>query len=285
MKKLLLAALAAVFSLTLLGRLSAQDSAPQAAPEAAAEPTTGPVADFKVLFERIGAKLRAGQQTEAALADEIKEFDVILARYADQKTDEVAMIAFMKARLYLEVLDNNPQAIVVLKKLQADFPDTDVGRNVGEVIEMLERQVAAEAALAVGKTFPDFSEQDTAGRPLSIAGLKGKVVLVDFWATWCGPCIAELPTVTAAYDKYRAKGFEIVGISLDDNRAALDAFVKDNKMAWPQFFDGQGWKNKLAQQYGINSIPATFLLDREGRIVAKNLRGEQLDQELSKLLK
>ena len=280
MKKFLVAALAACLVLTPASRALAQE----AAPAAPTEPATGPAADFRTLFEKIQAKLAAGQVTEEALAEEIKGFDAILAKYPGQKSDELAMILFMKARLYLEVFNDNPKAVVILKQLQTDFAETDAGRNVGEVITMLEKQIAAEAALGLGKTFPDFAEKDTAGRPLSVSGLKGKVVLVDFWATWCGPCIAELPNVTTAYEKYKGKGFEIVGISLDEDRAALDAFVQEKKMTWPQFFDGLGWKNKLAEQYGIQSIPATFLLDQEGRIVAKDLRGEQLDRELAKLL-
>lgn len=281
MKKLLLAALAASLISLPVSRALAQDAAP-AAP--AAQPPSGPTADFQALFEKIGAKLQAGQATEEALAEEIKGFDAILAKYPGQKSDELAMIVFMKARLYLEVFNNNEKAVAILKQLQADFPETDAAKNMGEVITMLEKQMAAEAALAVGKAFPDFAEKDTAGQPLSVAGLKGKVVLVDFWATWCGPCVAELPNVTAAYDKYKGKGFEIVGISLDEDRAALDTFVKEHKMNWPQFFDGLGWKNKLAEQFGIQSIPATFLLDQKGTIVAKNLRGDALDKELAKLL-
>lgn len=277
MKKMLIAALAALLMALPASRALAQDAAPTA-------PAAGPAEDFKALFAKIREKLSAGQTTEEALAEEIKGFDAIVAKYPGQKSDDLAMVVFMKARLYLEVFAQPEKALAILRQVHADYPDTEVGKNMPEVIAAIEKQAAAEAALAIGKTFPDFAEQDTASRPLSVSGLKGKVVLVDFWATWCGPCVAELPNVTAAYAKYKGKGFEIVGISLDEDRAALDAFVKEHKMDWPQFFDGLGWKNKLAQQYGIESIPATFLLDREGKIVAKNLRGPQLEAEIAKLL-
>jgi thiol-disulfide isomerase/thioredoxin len=185
------------------------------------------------------------------------------------------------------VLEDTDKGVPLLEQLKKDFPDTKQGRSVDQMLASIEKQAAAkqiQAGLAVGKAFPDFQEKDLDGKSLSIAGLKGKVVLVDFWATWCGPCITELPHVKAAYDKYRGKGFEIVGISLDSERDKLTGFLSKEKMTWPQFFDGKGWQNKLAQQYGVNSIPATYLLDGEGKIVAKNLRGPALERELAKLL-
>jgi thiol-disulfide isomerase/thioredoxin len=141
-----------------------------------------------------------------------------------------------------------------------------------------------QAALTVGAQFPDFNEKDVDGKPLSIASYKGKVVLVDFWATWCGPCRAELPHVIATYKKYHDQGFEIIGISLDQDQAKLTGFTKAMNMTWPQFFDGQGWQNKLAAKYGIESIPAAFLLDGNGKIIGRDLRGEALMQAVAKAL-
>ncbi len=113
--------------------------------------------------------------------------------------------------------------------------------------------------------------------------MQDKVILVDFWATWCGPCVAEMPNVIAAYD-YHDKGFEVVGISLDEDKAAVEKFVSDNKMPWPQYFDGKGWENELAQQFGIKGIPATFLVGKGGKIIASNLRGTDLETAIEKAL-
>lgn len=142
----------------------------------------------------------------------------------------------------------------------------------------------SQVELAAGASFPDFNEKDLDGKPLSVANYKGKIVLIDFWATWCGPCVHEMPNVLKTYEKYHDKGFEIIGISLDKDKEKLVAFLKSNNVQWPQYFDGNGWQNKLAVQYGVHSIPSTYLLDREGKIIAKKLRGEALDAAVGKAL-
>lgn len=122
------------------------------------------------------------------------------------------------------------------------------------------------------------------GRKVDMAELRGKVVLLDFWATWCPPCVAEAPKLVETYKKFHERGLEIIGISLDQNREALEKFTKDNGMTWPQFFDGKGWDNEFAQRFKIQSVPTMWLFGRDGRLKDASARGERLDSLIENAL-
>jgi thiol-disulfide isomerase/thioredoxin len=146
------------------------------------------------------------------------------------------------------------------------------------------------AAVSAGQKVLPFEAKATDGSAVKFPdGYKGKVVLLDFWATWCGPCVAEMPNVIAAYDKYHSKGFEILGVSLDQEKAdaKLAAFTKEHKMPWLEIYDGKYWKADIAVKYNINSIPHAFLVDGDtGMIIADGggIRGQNLEPAIEKAL-
>lgn len=138
-----------------------------------------------------------------------------------------------------------------------------------------------------GATFTDITLEDMEGAKHSLSEYvgKGKYVLVDFWASWCGPCRAEMPNVKAAYEKFHEKGFDVVGISLDSDKAAWTGAVKKLGLPWHHISDLKGWESDAAALYGINAIPATLLVGPDGKIISNNLRGEALAEKLAELLK
>jgi thiol-disulfide isomerase/thioredoxin len=276
MKKILLALFAAVM-------LSGQSGF--------ADGTNEVVAGINSIVTRVNAKIQQGLTTEKDYAAELKDFDSLYAKYKSLKTDNVAQIMMMKAELYLQVVnapDGDPEkAAEAMLQIKQDMPETPTGQRVDTIIDQLKRQIEAEKirnTLVVGAKFPDFNEKDLSGRPMSIANDKGRVVLVDFWATWCPVCLIELPNTLEVYEKYHGKGFDIIGVSLDEDQPTLESFIKEKGMAWPQYFDGKKWDNKLAMKYGVEAAPTTYLLDGTGKIIAENLRGPALESAVANAL-
>ncbi|WP_232793693.1 TlpA disulfide reductase family protein [Siphonobacter sp. SORGH_AS_0500] len=252
--------------------------------------------------EKLKASLKASSEKMAALmADyqkatpeqrQSKEFEeAIDKRYeAIQEEQKAVNAQFIKA---------NPKSIVSLDALQ------DVGGSVPEYadVEPLFRTLAPEVknteagkayakkletmkATAIGAVAPAFTQADTTGRLISLADFKGKYVLLDFWASWCGPCRRENPNVVENFQKYKDKNFTVLGVSLDQpgaKEAWLKAIHKDN-LTWTHVSDLQFWNNEAAKLYGIQAIPQNYLLDPQGKIIAKNIRGKALGDKLAEVL-
>lgn len=141
-----------------------------------------------------------------------------------------------------------------------------------------------DAAALVGTVLPDFTQQDTSGRAVAVSSLRGKYVLVDFWASWCRPCRNENPALVSIYNRFKGKGFEILGVSLDAQRQSWLQAIRSDGLPWMQVSDLRGWQNAAARQFKIKYIPDNILIDPEGRIIAKDVHGEALARQLQQVL-
>jgi TonB family protein len=210
--------------------------------------------------------------------------------------------AYFGLKNYSSAIDSYTQALQIDAKYLVAYRrrgearqamgDTEGGRADTEAAASIGSEVSSEppsahgtaAGATIGSTLEDFSVRDLGGRQIRLSDFRGKVVLVNFWATWCGPCMAELPNLLRAYQRYHTAGFEIIGISLDKDLDRLRQVVRDRRIEWPQHADGHAWDNELARRSGVHAIPATYLLDPSGRVVRRNLRGAELEKAVASLL-
>ncbi|MDQ3191410.1 MAG: AhpC/TSA family protein [Bacteroidota bacterium] len=193
-------------------------------------------------------------------------------------------------------IDENPQSFVGLAAIEQLNPDTDfeyfkkVEKNLSEkypespYVKALSNRVADMARTAVGSEAPEITLKTPEDEIFSLSDLRGNLVLIDFWAAWCKPCRAENPNMVRLYNKYKDKGFTILGVSLDKEKEAWAKAIEEDKLPWNQISDLQFWNSPVVKQYGFSGIPFTVLVDKEGKIIAKGLRGEELENKLEQLL-
>ncbi|MEI7423773.1 MAG: TlpA disulfide reductase family protein [Prolixibacteraceae bacterium] len=254
---------------------------------------------------------KAYSALQFALKPSQNKYDVFMAEYLampkEKQSDSTIRagldirykaIEAEKTAAYNKYIKSHPNSIIsvyALTQFGGSIPDYEVvsplynslsdgvknstsGKAYAQKLEIMKLTI-------IGAIPPDFTQNDPDGKPISLSNFRGKYLLIDFWASWCAPCRAENPNVVKAYAKYHEKGFEILGVSLDNEKGRdnwLNAIKKDG-LAWTQVSDLKYWNNEVARKYGISSIPQNFLLDPTGKIVGKNLRGEALSKKLEEI--
>jgi peroxiredoxin/predicted negative regulator of RcsB-dependent stress response len=217
------------------------------------------------------ARAQAGQFDDA-----LKRFRELMQGLGQNEQEEFAASFSDNLAAAAITAGDFASAREVYTMLLARFSDSpNLRQNVQANLKRLDR---------VGKPAPSFTTDDITGRTVRLDAYKGKYVLIDFWATWCAPCIAELPRLQAAYRTYHDAGLEIIGVSLDESKTAVVDFAKARNIPWPQLHNASGSAD-LVESFGVSSIPATYLIDPEGKVIRLDLRGKLIDETLSRLFK
>ena len=219
--------------------------------------------------------------------------DAIVKRF--QSVPELGLEGYRVLFDILAEMRQHEDMLEIFKEAERQYPDAEtilghlsyIYRQLGntELADEYDRRADPKYELW-GKPVPDFSATDLDGNPISLQDYRGKVVLLDFWGVWCGFCIIEMPNLKKVYATYKDQGFDIIGVSLDDEESELRDYIKENDIQWRQVFSGKAWReDPLAQQYNITGVPNQWLIDRDGKLITHKARGEKLEQLVVEALK
>lgn len=248
--------------------------------------------DFQTMGIVIDSMTARGNDSMLASAQaDMKNLNVEFTRYIEQYADTTQ---YLPNALFAVQMLNAPAEkdylAVFVQSIASRFPKSKLAKDFSAkysqmVTQQNQQQAAESAGPQIGGAAPEISLNTIDGKAVTLSSFKGKYVLVDFWASWCGPCRKENPNVLAAYNKFKDKNFTILGVSLDDDKEKWQSAIEKDGLPWTHVSDLKGWESVAARTYNVQSIPANFLVDPDGNILAKDLRGEDLAAKLAEVLK
>jgi thiol-disulfide isomerase/thioredoxin len=245
-------------------------------------PTQDDFRDFNKQWDEVSAQL---QSKYAGRKDTGKAFqNAVMSEYSVARTKLTEDFirkhpdSYFSMHLLTEMRNDHQQQMALYSILSPGIQQSSIGEDFRKKLDVSKRS-------AVGAKIIDFTRNDQEGKPVSIAAYRGKYVLIDFWASWCGPCRMENPNVLEAYNKYKDHNFTVLGVTIDDDTDKWKQAVKEDGMPWVQIRDRENRKSELADYYGFNAIPSSLLIAPDGTILARNLRGVELHNKLAELIK
>ena len=250
--------------------------------------------DNKILKQRLEPVSKWEDDLNKLYSDAIKAKNKPLMDSLDEVSDNVLKEKRKVVAAFVKDYPHSMRSAIAITENFAYYAEADEVEPLYNLLDnnlknsakgkAIKKMVDVYKTVAVGQVPPDFTQTTPDGKSMSLSSLKGKYVLVDFWASWCGPCRRENPNIVKRYNEFKDKNFEIFGVSYDTKKPNWEKAIQDDGLVWSQVSDLLGWKNATSDLYGIKAIPANLLLDKDGRIIAKNLFGKKLADKLSQIL-